>query len=51
MSRVERSAANILRALIEFIPGGALITQALDNYGVFDKVGRLGRAADRDARA
>lgn len=39
MSRVERSAANILRALVEFIPGGALITQALDNYGIFDKIG------------
>ena len=40
MSHVERSAANILRALVEFIPGGGLIVQALDNYGVFDKVGR-----------
>jgi hypothetical protein len=39
MSRVERSAANILRAVVEFLPGGALITQALDNHGVFDKVG------------
>ncbi len=39
MSRVERSAANILRALIEFIPGGSLITQALDNHGIFDRVG------------
>lgn len=39
MSRVERSAANILRAIVEFIPGGALITQALDRYGVFDRVG------------
>jgi Domain of unknown function (DUF4157) len=39
MSRVERSAANILRALIEFMPGGYLITQALDNYGVFDRAG------------
>jgi Domain of unknown function (DUF4157) len=39
MSRVDRSAANILRALIEFIPGGNLIVQALDNYGIFDKVG------------
>ncbi len=39
MSRVERSAANILRAVIEFIPGGGLITQALDNYGVFERVG------------
>jgi len=39
MSRVERSAANILRAVVELLPGGALITQALDNYGVFDRVG------------
>jgi hypothetical protein len=39
MSRVERSAANIMRAIVEFIPGGGLITRALDNYGVFDKVG------------
>ncbi len=40
MSRVDRSAANILRALSEFMPGGGLITQALDNSGVFDKVGQ-----------
>jgi hypothetical protein len=39
MSSVDRSAANILRAIVEFIPGGALITKALDNYGVFEKVG------------
>lgn len=39
MSRVDRSAANILRAVIEFLPGGHLITQALDNHGVFEKVG------------
>lgn len=39
MSRVERSAASILRAVVEFLPGGALITQALDNYGVFDRAG------------
>ena len=40
MAPVERSAANILRALLEFIPvTGALITQALDNYGIFAKVG------------
>jgi hypothetical protein len=38
MSAVERSAANVLRALIEFIPGGGLVVQALDNSGVFDKV-------------
>ncbi|APR76901.1 Hypothetical protein A7982_02248 [Minicystis rosea] len=39
MSAVDRSAANILRAIVEFLPGGGLITQALDAYGVFDKVG------------
>jgi hypothetical protein len=39
MSRVDRSAANIMRAVVEFLPGGALITQALDNNGVFDRVG------------
>ena len=39
MSHVDRSPANIMRAVVEFIPGGALITQALDKYGVFDKVG------------
>ena len=37
MRRADRSAANILRALIELIPGGALITRALDNHGVFNK--------------
>ncbi len=39
MSRVDRSAANILRAVIEFVPGGGLITQALDNHGIFEKAG------------
>jgi hypothetical protein len=39
MSRVERSAANIMRAVVEFIPGGNLITRALDSYGVFERVG------------
>jgi hypothetical protein len=39
MSPVQRSAANILRAVVEFMPGGALIVLALDKYGVFDKVG------------
>ena len=38
MSSVDRGAANILRAVIEFIPGGNLITQALDNHGIIDKV-------------
>lgn len=35
----DRSAANILRALIELLPGGALIAQALDNHGVFTRAG------------
>lgn len=39
MSRVERSAANILRAIVELIPGGGLITRALDAYGVFERAG------------
>ena len=39
MSRVDRSAANILRAIVEFLPGGNLITRALDQYGVFEKAG------------
>jgi dolichol kinase len=39
MRGVDRSAANILRALIEFMPGGGLITMALDNYGVFERAG------------
>jgi len=40
MSAVDRSAANILRALLELIPvTGALLSQALDNYGIFTKVG------------
>ncbi|MGD0095928.1 MAG: DUF4157 domain-containing protein [Terracidiphilus sp.] len=39
MEHVERSAANVLRAIVEFLPGGTLITDALEKYGVFDKVG------------
>ena len=39
MSSVDRSPANVMRAIVEFLPGGALITQALDNHGVFNKVG------------
>jgi hypothetical protein len=39
MSPVDRSAANILRAMVEFMPGGGLVTQALDNNGVFEKAG------------
>jgi hypothetical protein len=39
LSRVERSAASVLRAVIEMIPGGALISQALAAHGIFDRVG------------
>lgn len=54
MRRVERSAANVLRAVVELVPGGALITQALDNHGVFERAGawverqlaRLGLSGD-----
>jgi hypothetical protein len=38
-AEADRSPGNILRAIIEFIPFGGLITQALDNYGIFDKIG------------
>ncbi|MDR4505842.1 MAG: DUF4157 domain-containing protein [Candidatus Scalindua sp.] len=37
MRSTVRSAANLLRALIELIPGGAFIAQALDNHGVINK--------------
>ena len=39
MAKVDPTPANILMAMIEFIPGGGLVTQALQNSGVFDKVG------------
>lgn len=39
-ARVERNAGNILRGAIEMIPGGVLITEALNNHGVFDTVSR-----------
>ena len=39
MSAVDRSAANVLRAVVEFIPGGGLITEALNNHGIFEKIG------------
>ncbi|MFZ2448944.1 MAG: DUF4157 domain-containing protein [Methylovulum miyakonense] len=38
MQGVDTGAANMLRALIELIPGGALITKALDSHGIIDKV-------------
>ena len=51
MRRVSRTAANLLRALIELLPGGALITRALDNHGIVDQVaawaeGQLATLAD-----
>ncbi len=39
MSSVPRTPANILRAAVELIPGGGIITQALESYGIFEKVG------------
>jgi hypothetical protein len=39
MAPVAASPGNVLMALIEFIPGGGLVTQALQASGVFDKVG------------
>jgi Domain of unknown function (DUF4157) len=38
-SRVERTPANILRAVVELIPGGGIIRQALDSLGVFERAG------------
>ena len=39
-ARVDRNAGNILRGAIQMIPGGNLITDALNNHGVFDTVSR-----------
>ena len=39
MAKVDRGAANVLRALLEMLPGGALLTDALNNSGIFEKVG------------
>ncbi|NNE76674.1 MAG: DUF4157 domain-containing protein, partial [Pricia sp.] len=38
MSSVDRSAGNIIRAMVEFLPGGKLITDALDEHGIFSRV-------------
>lgn len=38
-ARVARTGANILRAAVEFMPGGHLIVEALEKYGVFEKAG------------
>lgn len=37
MRSTDRTAANFLRALIELVPGGALITRVLDTHGVINK--------------
>ncbi len=39
MQDVDRSAANILRAIVEFLPGGVLVTTVLDQFGVFETAG------------
>jgi len=39
MSPVARSGANILRAMIELLPGGGLVSQALESSGIFEKAG------------
>jgi hypothetical protein len=36
---VDRSPGNIIRAIVEFLPGGGFVVQALESSGVFDKVG------------
>ncbi|BAB52835.1 eCIS core domain-containing protein [Mesorhizobium japonicum] len=48
LAPVERSPANILRALLELIPiAGMLLSQALDAYGIFAKVGGWAEAQFR----
>ena len=37
--QVDRSPANVIRAVITLLPLGVLIVQALDRYGIIDKVG------------
>lgn len=39
MAPVERSAAQLLRALVELLPGGALFARALEGYGLFARAG------------
>lgn len=35
---VDASPGNIFRAIVEFIPGASLVTDAINNAGIFDKV-------------
>lgn len=39
MAAADRSAGNVMRAIIEFIPGGKAIGDALESHGIFDKIG------------
>ena len=39
MAAADRSAGNVLRAVIEFIPGGKAIGDALASHGIFDRIG------------
>lgn len=39
IAAVDRSPANVLRAVIEFIPGGKAIGDALESHGIFDRIG------------
>ncbi len=38
LQAVDRSPGNLLRAVVELMPGGVLITRALDGYGIIDRV-------------
>ena len=51
MRRTDRTAANFLRALIELVPGGALITQRARQPRRDQQGRRLGGAEGRHARA
>ncbi|MDM0085098.1 DUF4157 domain-containing protein [Variovorax sp. J31P179] len=39
LAAADRSAGNVLRAVIEFIPGGKMIGDALESHGIFEKIG------------
>lgn len=39
MAAADRSPGNVLRAVIEFMPGGKLIGDALESHGIFDRIG------------
>lgn len=38
LQAVDRSPGNLLRAVVEMMPGGVLITRTLDGYGIIDRV-------------